>query len=64
MSRCDLKDSLIKSGCSVKFIEFPVSSMRTVEDVPLSDKARGSASDITQIQPQKIHLTLRPGMLF
>uniref|UniRef100_A0A8C2A8M4 Integrin beta n=1 Tax=Cyprinus carpio TaxID=7962 RepID=A0A8C2A8M4_CYPCA len=59
LSRCDLRDSLIQSGCGVKFIEFPVSSMRILENVPLSDKAGGS-DDITQIQPQKIHLTLRP----
>uniref|UniRef100_A0A8C1YUM7 Integrin beta n=1 Tax=Cyprinus carpio TaxID=7962 RepID=A0A8C1YUM7_CYPCA len=62
LSRCDLKDSLIQFGCGVKFIEFPVSNMRILEDVPLSDKAGGS-DDITQIHPQKIHLTLRPGML-
>lgn len=62
LSRCDLRDSLIQFGCGVKFIEFPVSSMRILENVPLSDKAGGS-DDITQIQPQKIHLTLRPGML-
>uniref|UniRef100_A0A8C1RA53 Integrin beta n=1 Tax=Cyprinus carpio TaxID=7962 RepID=A0A8C1RA53_CYPCA len=59
LSRCDLRDSLIQFGCGVKFIEFPVSNMRILEDVPLSDKAGGS-DDITQIQPQKIHLTLRP----
>lgn len=62
LSRCDLRDSLIQSGCGVKFIEFPVSSMRILEGIPLSNKAGGS-DDITQIQPQKIHLTLRPGML-
>uniref|UniRef100_A0A8C2DWD3 Integrin beta n=1 Tax=Cyprinus carpio TaxID=7962 RepID=A0A8C2DWD3_CYPCA len=62
LSRCDLRDSLIQFGCGVKFIEFPVSNMRILEDVPLSDKAGGS-DDITQIHPQKIHLTLRPGML-
>uniref|UniRef100_A0A673GXH2 Integrin beta n=1 Tax=Sinocyclocheilus rhinocerous TaxID=307959 RepID=A0A673GXH2_9TELE len=59
LSRCDLRDSLIQSGFGVKFIEFPVSSMRILENIPLSDKAGGS-EDITQIQPQKIHLTLRP----
>ncbi|XP_051994730.1 integrin beta-3a isoform X5 [Xyrauchen texanus] len=60
LSRCDLRDNLIQSGCGVKFIEYPVSSMKILEDRPLSDKAGGSASEITQIQPQKIHLTLRP----
>ncbi|KAI2666419.1 Integrin beta-3 [Labeo rohita] len=59
LSRCDLRDSLIQSGCDVKSIEFPVSKMTILENVPLSDKAGGS-DDITQIQPQKIHLTLRP----
>ncbi|NP_001032312.1 integrin beta-3a precursor [Danio rerio] len=60
LSRCDLKDNIIQSGCSGKFIEFPVSSVKIVENIPLSDKAGGSGSDITQIQPQKIQLTLRP----
>ncbi|XP_051571751.1 integrin beta-3-like [Myxocyprinus asiaticus] len=60
LSRCDLRDSLIQSGCGMKFIEFPLSSMKILEDRPLSDKAGGSASEITQIRPQKIHLTLRP----
>ncbi|XP_051994725.1 integrin beta-3a isoform X1 [Xyrauchen texanus] len=60
LSRCDLRDNLIQSGCGVKLIEYPVSSMKILEDRPLSYKAGGSASEITQIQPQKIHLTLRP----
>ncbi|XP_052400153.1 integrin beta-3 [Carassius gibelio] len=57
--RCGPRDGLLQSGCGVKFIEFPVSSMRILENVPLSDRAGGS-DEITQIQPQKIHLTLRP----
>ncbi|XP_073713556.1 integrin beta-3a isoform X1 [Misgurnus anguillicaudatus] len=60
LSRCDLKANLIQSGCGVKFIEFPVSSMKILQDIPLSDRAGGLASDIVQMQPQKIHLTLRP----
>lgn len=60
-SRCDLKANLIQSGCGVKFIEFPVSSIKILKDLALSDRMGGSASDIVQIQPQKIQLTLRPG---
>ncbi|KAI4876648.1 hypothetical protein NFI96_014733 [Prochilodus magdalenae] len=60
VSRCNLKSILVQSGCEEEFIESPVSSMTVEEDRPLSDKAQGSSSDITQIQPQRIHLTLRP----
>ncbi|TRY95655.1 hypothetical protein DNTS_017850 [Danionella cerebrum] len=60
LARCDLRDRLLQSGCGARFIEFPASSVRILEDVPLSDRAGASGSDITQIQPQKIHLTLRP----
>ncbi|XP_056607842.1 integrin beta-3a [Triplophysa dalaica] len=61
LSRCDLRANLIQSGCGVKFIEFPVSSIKILKDLALSDRAWGSASDIVQMQPQKIHLTLRRG---
>lgn len=61
VSRCDLKENLVSSGCAVDSIEFPTSSKTVVEDRPLSDRASGVSHDITQIKPQKIHLTLRPG---
>ncbi|XP_030649159.1 integrin beta-3a [Chanos chanos] len=60
-SRCDLKVNLINVGCDSKALEFPVSQVTVEEDRPLSDKAAGSANQITQMQPQKLRLTLRPG---
>lgn len=59
MSRCDLKSNLLKLGCASEFVEFPQSSSRTVQNNPLSDKASGGT--VTQIQPQKLHMKLRPG---
>ncbi|XP_028310664.1 integrin beta-3a [Gouania willdenowi] len=61
VSRCDLKDNLLKGGCSQVALEFPSSSLTVVKDAPLSDKASGVADDVTQIRPQKIHMVLRPG---
>lgn len=59
VSRCDLKSNLLKLGCGSGFVEFPLSSMRTLQDDPLSDKATGSK--VTQVRPQRIHMVLRPG---
>ena len=50
------------AGCGAESIEFPMSSVTIQENRPLSDKASGADQDVTQIQPQKLHLTLRPGM--
>lgn len=61
MSRCDLKQNLLNGGCSSASVEFPTSNLNILEDVPLSDKASGTADDVTQIKPQKLHMTLRPG---
>ncbi|XP_060757878.1 integrin beta-3a [Neoarius graeffei] len=60
VSRCNLKSILLQSGCKAEFIEYPVSSIVVEENRPLSDRAQGSADDITQIQPQRIRLILRP----
>lgn len=60
LSRCDLKQNLIKEGCSAAAIEFPVSSLTIQMDNPLSDKASATA-DVTQIRPQKLHMALRMG---
>ncbi|XP_051529847.1 integrin beta-3-like isoform X2 [Myxocyprinus asiaticus] len=59
-SRCDLKKNLIEAGCRRGALEYPVSKMSVIEDKPLSDKAMGSSTDVTQIQPQILHITLRP----
>uniref|UniRef100_UPI003AAB69CD integrin beta-3-like n=1 Tax=Centroberyx gerrardi TaxID=166262 RepID=UPI003AAB69CD len=61
VSRCDLKQNLLDGGCEAAALEFPSSSLTVQEDAPLSDKASGTADDVTQIKPQKLHMTLRPG---
>lgn len=60
-SHCDLKENLLNGGCSKANLEFPTSTLTIQADAPLSDKASGSADDITQIKPQKLRMTLRPG---
>uniref|UniRef100_A0A672FTJ1 Integrin beta n=1 Tax=Salarias fasciatus TaxID=181472 RepID=A0A672FTJ1_SALFA len=60
-SRCDLKENLLKGGCSQAALEFPTSSVTTQRDDPLSNKASGTGGDVTQIKPQKLHMVLRPG---
>lgn len=44
-------------------MEFPSSTFTIKEDAALSDKASGAADDVTQVKPQKIHMTLRQGTL-
>lgn len=44
-------------------MEFPSSTLTVDKDLPLSDKASGAADDVTQVKPQKIHMTLRQGTL-
>lgn len=61
ISRCDLKENLVKEGCSEPDVEFPSSTLTVLEDASLSDKASGAADDVTQVKPQKIHMTLRQG---
>lgn len=60
-SRCDLKENLIEAGCNGEELESPISQLTVTENKPLSDKASGSTTDVTQIQPQKLHISLRPG---
>ncbi|KAK3520705.1 hypothetical protein QTP70_030581 [Hemibagrus guttatus] len=60
VSRCNLKSILLQSGCKAEFIESLVNSYAVEENRPLSDRAQGVTGDITQIQPQRIRLTLRP----
>lgn len=61
VSRCDLKQNLLNEGCNKDFVEFPISTLTVEQDGPLSDKASGTADDVTQIRPQKLRMTLRPG---
>ncbi|KAJ8245952.1 hypothetical protein GJAV_G00262080 [Gymnothorax javanicus] len=60
LSRCDLKQNLLSAGCPSGALEFPRSRLDVMENRPLSNKASGSTSDVTQIQPQRLHITLRP----
>uniref|UniRef100_A0A3Q2PFB3 Integrin beta 3a n=1 Tax=Fundulus heteroclitus TaxID=8078 RepID=A0A3Q2PFB3_FUNHE len=62
LSRCDFKENLIKEGCSEAAIEFPSSFLKITKNDPLSDKSSNPA-DVTQIRPQKLHMTLRLGTL-
>ncbi|KAJ0015998.1 hypothetical protein NQD34_014288 [Periophthalmus magnuspinnatus] len=59
-SRCDLKNNLVASGCAPSLIESPNSKLQVMEDRPLSNKAAGATQDVTQIKPQRLHITLRP----
>lgn len=61
LSRCDLKSNLLAAGCTTSALEFPTSKLQVIEDRPLSNKAAGATQVVTQIKPQKIHITLRPG---
>ncbi|XP_075037304.1 integrin beta-5 [Mixophyes fleayi] len=61
-SRCDLRDNLIGKGCSPEFIEGPKSKVNVTRNLPLSIKGSGSfQSDIIQVAPQRVSLSLRPG---
>uniref|UniRef100_A0A8C4DXD4 Integrin beta n=1 Tax=Dicentrarchus labrax TaxID=13489 RepID=A0A8C4DXD4_DICLA len=59
-SRCDLKSNLVEAGCALAALESPSSKLQVIEDRPLSNKAAGATQDVTQIKPQKLHITLRP----
>ena len=61
VSRWDLERNLLAAGCADTALEFPTSRRQVKEDRQLSDKAAGSTVDVTQIQPQRLHITLRPG---
>lgn len=62
-SRCDLKHNLVAAGCAQSAVESPASKLQVVENRPLSNKATVATQDITQIQPQRLHIKIRPGGL-
>lgn len=65
MSQCDLSQNLLKRGCKARYIENPRSVSSILKNKPLSSKgSMSSGYDVIQIQPQKISLSLRPGMAF
>lgn len=59
-SRCDFIHNLQKRGCEPRFVENPSSSISVLQNIPLSSKGL-SQYDVTQIMPQKLALSLRPG---
>lgn len=62
-SRCDFIQNLHKRGCEPRSVEYPTSSISVLKNRPLSSKGSGSTQyDVVQIMPQKISLSLRPGV--
>ncbi|XP_045925724.1 integrin beta-3-like [Micropterus dolomieu] len=59
-SRCNLKNELVAAGCAPSALASPTSRLHVIENRPLSNKAAGATQSVTQIKPQKLHITLRP----
>ncbi|KAM4698234.1 integrin beta-5 isoform 1-T2 [Rhinophrynus dorsalis] len=54
-------DNLISKGCTRQFIEGPGSSVTVTRGLALSTKGSGSSrSDVIQVTPQSVSLSLRP----
>ncbi|XP_047424046.1 integrin beta-1a isoform X1 [Mugil cephalus] len=64
-TRCDELESLINRGCPKDMIENPRGERKVLKDKPVTNRKKGAEKlkpeDITQIQPQKLRLTLRSG---
>lgn len=64
-TRCDELQSLIKRGCEEAMIENPHGKQKILKDKAVTNRRKGAEKlkpeDITQIQPQKLILTLRSG---
>uniref|UniRef100_A0A1A8PST7 Integrin beta n=2 Tax=Nothobranchius pienaari TaxID=704102 RepID=A0A1A8PST7_9TELE len=63
-SRCDEVESLIKRGCNLTLIENPVGKQRVLKNIPVTNRGKNKKlkpEEITQIQPQKLDITLRSG---
>lgn len=60
-SRCDLKANLIRNGCGGE-MESPASSTHVLRSLPLSSKgSSATGSDVIQMTPQEVAVSLRPG---
>ncbi|KAG8559849.1 hypothetical protein GDO81_017474 [Engystomops pustulosus] len=59
--RCDTPERLLSKGCTANHIEFPISKLETLRNIPLTEGAQKSHEHGTQITPQKLVLKLRPG---
>lgn len=64
-TRCNELQSLIKRGCAEELIENPHGEQKILENKTVTNRRKGAKKlkpeDITQIQPQKLSLTLRSG---
>uniref|UniRef100_A0A8C2X804 Integrin beta n=1 Tax=Cyclopterus lumpus TaxID=8103 RepID=A0A8C2X804_CYCLU len=64
-TRCDELQSLINRGCDNAMIENPHGEQKTLKNKTVTHRRKGAEKlkpeDITQIQPQKLSLTLRSG---
>ncbi|XP_060950033.1 integrin beta-1a [Limanda limanda] len=64
-TRCDELQSLLKRGCDEAMIENPHGVQRILKNKAVTHRRKGEdklkPEDITQIQPQKLSLTLRSG---
>lgn len=64
-TRCDELQSLIKRGCDEAMIESPHGEKKILKNKAVTNRRKGAEKqdpvDITQIQPQKLTLTLRSG---
>ncbi|KAL4624645.1 integrin beta-1-like [Arapaima gigas] len=65
-TRCDELEVLRKKGCKENMVENPRGGQKVEQNDPLTNRKKDTAErlqpeDITQIQPQKLSLTLRLG---
>ncbi|XP_022823182.1 integrin beta-nu [Spodoptera litura] len=59
--RCNDDESLVNTGCSQGLIQRPEKSVwEVMENSSLQDMTPNSAENVVQIQPQRIHLSLKP----
>ncbi|XP_072118116.1 integrin beta-6 [Mobula birostris] len=59
--RCGALDDLLGRGCSLEFIEFPVSHVHIIRKETLSLSRQKGDEKRIQMSPQKLILNLRPG---
>ena len=59
--RCALREELLARGCLPSELEEPRGQQEVLQDDPLSQGTRGEGA--TQLAPQRVRVTLRPGEL-
>ncbi|XP_019623785.1 PREDICTED: integrin beta-1-A-like [Branchiostoma belcheri] len=60
-SRCDIISRLQENGCAASQIQNPSSETVIAQGRPLSSTGSQTGSDVTQVSPQEVRLSLRPG---